>query len=144
MAAAENVDRQVKAWSGEIVELLRRHGGGNKRIAIDKIEPLGLRALEQAGYVYVEGQELTEKARAIKSPDEIEMMSWAIRVCEAGLARMYENSEPGRTEQEIWAELHFENARSGGEWIETRLLKAGPGRTPGTPNAPTMSAATAT
>ena len=130
MAAAENVERQVKAWSGEIVELLRRHGGGNKRIAIDKIEPLGLRALEQAGYIYVEGQELTEKARAIKSPDEIEMMSWAIRVCEAGLARMYENSEPGRTEQEIWAELHFENARSGGEWIETRLLKAGPGTNP--------------
>jgi len=130
MAAAENVERQVKAWSGEIVELLRRHGGGNKRIAIDKIEPLGLKALEQAGYVYVEGQELTEKARAIKSAEEIEMMSWAVRVCEAGLARMYENSEPGRTEQEIWAELHFENARSGGEWIETRLLKAGPGTNP--------------
>ena len=130
MAAAENVDRQVKAWSGEIVESPRRHGGGNKRIAIDKIEPLGLRALEQAGYIYVEGQELTEKARAIKSSAEIEMMGWAIRVCEAGLARMYENSQPGRTEQEIWAELHFENARSGGEWIETRLLKAGPGTNP--------------
>jgi Xaa-Pro dipeptidase len=130
MAAAENVDRQVKAWSGEIVELLHRHGGGNKRIAIDKIEPLGLKALEQAGYIYVEGQELTEKARAIKNPAEIEMMSWAIRVCEAGLARIYDNSEPGRTEQEIWAELHFENARSGGEWIETRLLKAGPGTNP--------------
>ena len=46
MAAAENVERQVKAWSGEIDELLRLHGGGNKRIAIDKIEPLGLKALE--------------------------------------------------------------------------------------------------
>jgi Xaa-Pro dipeptidase len=130
MAAAENIDRQVKAWSGEIVELLRTHGGGNKRIAIDKIEPLGLRALEQAGYIYVEGQEVTEKARAIKNPAEIEMMGWAIRVCEAGLARMYENSLPGKTEQEIWAELHFENARSGGEWIETRLLKAGAGTNP--------------
>jgi Xaa-Pro dipeptidase len=130
MAAAENAERRVTAWAGEIDELLRRHGAGNKRIAIDKIEPLGLRALERAGYVYVEGQELTEKARAIKSPAEIEMMSWAIRVCEAGLARMREGSLPGRTEQEIWAELHFENARSGGEWIETRLLKAGPGTNP--------------
>ena len=130
MAAAENVDRQVKLWAGEIVGLLRLHGGGNKRIAIDRIDPLGLKAVEQAGYVYVEGQELTEKARAIKSPAEIEMMGWAIRVCEAGLARMYENSLPGKTEQEIWAELHFENARSGGEWIETRLLKAGAGTNP--------------
>src|SRR4029078_6259473 len=29
------------------------------------------------------------------------------------------------TEQEIWAELHFENARSGGQWLETKLLTAG-------------------
>ena len=130
MAAAENIERELKAWTAEIVDLMRQHGGGNRRIAIDKIEPLGLRALEQAGYIYVEGQELTEKARAIKSPAEIEMMGWAMRVCEAGLARMYENSLPGRTEQEIWAELHYENARSGGEWIETRLLKAGPGTNP--------------
>ena len=113
MAAAENMEREVRAWSGELAGLLRQHGGGNRRIAIDKIEPLGLRALEREGFVYVEGQEIAEKARSIKSPAEIELMRWAIRVCEAGLARMYENSLPGRTEQEIWAELHFENARSG-------------------------------
>jgi Xaa-Pro dipeptidase len=130
MAAAENMEREVRAWSGELAGLLRQHGGGNRRIAIDKIEPLGLRALEREGFVYVEGQEITEKARSIKSPAEIELMRWAIRVCEAGLARMYESSLPGKTEQEIWAELHFENARSGGEWIETRLLKAGAGTNP--------------
>lgn len=41
------------------------------------------------------------------------------------MARMYESSLPGKTENEIWAELHYENIRSGGEWIETRLLAAG-------------------
>ena len=41
------------------------------------------------------------------------------------MARMYENSTPGKTEQEIWAELHFENIRSGGEWCETRLFTCG-------------------
>ena len=41
------------------------------------------------------------------------------------MARMYEHSLPGKTENEIWAELHYENIRSGGEWIETRLLAAG-------------------
>jgi hypothetical protein len=49
MAAAGDVDRQVETWSGEIVELLRRHGGGNKRIAIGKIEPLGLRRWNRPG-----------------------------------------------------------------------------------------------
>jgi Xaa-Pro aminopeptidase len=46
------------------------------------------------------------------------------------MARMAEYSEPGRTEQEIWAELHLENIRSGGEWIETRILAAGPRTNP--------------
>jgi Xaa-Pro aminopeptidase len=52
-------------------------------------------------------------------------MSWTISVCEAGMWRMYENSLPGRTENQIWAELHYENIRNGGEWLETRLLAAG-------------------
>ena len=46
------------------------------------------------------------------------------------MARIYENSLPGRTEQELWAELHYENARSGGEWLETRLLLCGPRTNP--------------
>jgi Xaa-Pro aminopeptidase len=64
-------------------------------------------------------------ARGVKGPDELELMKWTIRVCEAGMARIYENSSPGKTENEIWAELHYENIRCGGEWIETRLLAAG-------------------
>lgn len=91
---------------------------------------MGVFALQQRGIDIVEGQELTERARAIKSADEVELMRWTIRVCEAGMARMYEISEPGRMEREIWAELHFENARSGGEWLETKLLAAGPRTNP--------------
>jgi Xaa-Pro aminopeptidase len=82
------------------------------------------------GIEVVDAGPLTETARSIKSDDEIELMRWTIRVCEAGMARVYEASEPGRTEQEMWAELHFENARSGGEYIETKLLTAGPRTNP--------------
>jgi Xaa-Pro aminopeptidase len=64
-------------------------------------------------------------ARSIKNADELELMRWSVRVCEAGMARVYEHSTSGKTEQEIWAELHYENIRSGGEWLETRLLAAG-------------------
>jgi Xaa-Pro dipeptidase len=44
---------------------------------------------------------------------------------------MYERTaETGLTELEIWAELHHENIRHGGEWIETRLLTSGPRTNP--------------
>jgi Xaa-Pro aminopeptidase len=116
---------RIEAWADEIVDILRSRGGGTMRLAVDKLEPAGADALRRRGVTLIEGQELAMRARAIKSADEIELMRWTIRVCEAGMARMYEASLPGKTENEIWAELHYENARSGGEWLETRLLASG-------------------
>ncbi len=124
-SAGNRLNERVNAWADEIVEELKAHGGGNMRLAVDKLEPMGTFALAERGVTIVEGQELTELAREIKSAEELELMKWTIRVCEAGMARIWEHSVPGKTEQEIWAELHYENIRSGGEWIETRLLTIG-------------------
>ena len=123
--SAENLHVWVETWADEILSALRERETGPLRLAVDKLEPPGVDALRRRGVTLVEGQELTEHARLIKSAEEIELMRWTIRVCEAGMARIYEASVAGKTEQEIWAELHHENARSGGEWLETRLLTVG-------------------
>ena len=130
MAAGDRAEERLEDWGSEISDLMRQYGGGNNRLAVDKLEPVGFSKLSSLGIDVREGQEITETARAIKSAEEIELMRWTIRVCEAGMARIYEHSEPGRTEQELWAELHYENARSGGEWLETRLLTCGPRTNP--------------
>ncbi|MBA3505559.1 MAG: aminopeptidase P family protein [Betaproteobacteria bacterium] len=124
-SAGTRLLERLEKWADEVAAIVRERGGGNMRLAVDKMEPLGVDALRKRGITLVEGQELTEHARKIKSPEELDLMRWTIRVCEAGMARMYEHSLPGKTEQEIWAELHYENIRSGGEWLETRLLAAG-------------------
>jgi Xaa-Pro aminopeptidase len=124
--AGGRVEERLNLWADEIADVLRkRMGKGPLRVAVDKIDPLGVHALESRGFVIVDGQQVAELARCVKSPEELQLMQWTVRVCEAGMARMYEQSLPGRTENEIWAELHFENIRSGGEWVETRLLAAG-------------------
>ncbi|WP_349962314.1 Xaa-Pro peptidase family protein [Rhizobium sp. ZPR3] len=127
--AGNLVEDRMKAWADEIADVIKLHCR-NGRIAVDRLEPAPAHELQSRGFTLLDGQELAERARAIKSAEEIELMRWTIRVCEAGMARMYEVSEPGRTEREIWAELHFENARSGGEWLETKLLTAGPRTNP--------------
>lgn len=125
MSNGDKAAASVGDWASEIADLVIEHGGDNRRIAVDKLDGPGLHALEARGLAYVEGTHLTEQARAIKSPQEIELMRWTIRVCEAGMARIYEHSIPGVSERELWAHLHFENARSGGDWLETKLLTCG-------------------
>ena len=130
MALGDRSDTAMAAWADEIADLVRIHGGGNRRIACDRLDGAGTHALDARGLTYVEGTRITEIARSIKSEDEIELMRWTIRVCEAGMARIYDHSVPGTTERELWAHLHFENARSGGDWLETKLLTAGPRTNP--------------
>ena len=124
--AAETAD----TFAAEVRDLIAEHGGANKRLGVDKILLHGLRALERNGFEIMEGEELTEKTRAIKGPDEILAMRCAHHACEAAIAEMHAAAQPGLSEDEIWAFLHAGNIKRGGEWIETRLLATGPRTNP--------------
>ena len=43
-------------WAGEVRDLVAEHGGGNMRLAVDKIMLHGLRALEAKGFEVMEGE----------------------------------------------------------------------------------------
>lgn len=131
----DKVDVAADALSNEVRQLIGEHGGGNMRLAVDKVMLHGLRALEAQGFEIMDGEELTEKARAIKGVDEILAMRCASHACETAVKAMEDfarlNVGDGKTsEDDIWAVLHAENIRRGGEWIETRLLASGPRSNP--------------
>lgn len=126
----DRIGPAAERFAREVRDLVREHGGDNTRLAVDKIMLHGLRALEGQGFQVVDGEELTEKARSIKSPDEILAMRCAIHSCEAAIAEMEAAARAGvpggnMSEDDIWACLHAGNIRRGGEWIETRLLTSG-------------------
>ncbi|MEO0389351.1 MAG: dimethylsulfonioproprionate lyase DddP [Pseudomonadota bacterium] len=122
-------------FSKDVRDLIVEHGGGNMRLAVDKVMLHGLRALEAHGFEVMEGEEVTEKSRAVKGPDEIKAMRCASHACEVAVNAMEDfaraNVGDGQTcEDDVWAVLHAENIRRGGEWIETRLLASGPRTNP--------------
>jgi Xaa-Pro dipeptidase len=57
-------------------------------------------------------------------------MRCAVDACEEALYAMEAAIEPGKTEDEVWAVLHAENIKRGGEWIETRLFATGSAHKP--------------
>ena len=123
-------ERDAKIFAGEIDDLLRTHAGSNRRLAVDKIQIHGLRALEALGLEIEDGEELMELTRVIKGPDEVKAMRCAIHACEAALYEMEKYAQPGVTENDVWSVLHAENIRRGGEWIETRIMASGPRTNP--------------
>ncbi|MDR5883134.1 Xaa-Pro peptidase family protein [Caballeronia sp. LZ032] len=123
--AGHEAERRAETWGAEIVDVLRTHAPGETRLAVDRLDPFGTVYLEQHGIALFDGQLLMESARLIKSPDELVLIGTSLRTAEQGIQRMREALRPGITENELWAHLHFENIRHGGEWIETRLLASG-------------------
>ncbi|MBT51824.1 MAG: peptidase M24 [Mameliella sp.] len=131
----DKVDVAADVFANEVRNLLEEHAPGNRRLAVDKPMLHGLRALEAQGLTVLPGEEVTEKARSVKGPDEIKAMRCAVNACEAAMYEMErftrENVPLGEvSENDIWAVLHAENIRRGGEWIETRLLTSGPRTNP--------------
>lgn len=125
----------ANTFATEVHDLIRTHSGGNMRLGVDKPMLHALRALESTGFTVFPGEELTEKARSIKGADEIKAMRCASHACEAACHAMEDAARAGvpngdMSENDVWAVLHAENIRRGGEWIETRLLASGPRTNP--------------
>lgn len=126
----DKVDVAADVFSNEVRILIEEHGGGNKKLAVDKIMLHGLRALEAQGFSIQNGEEVTEKSRSVKGADEILAMRCAVNACETAVRKMEDYARSNvptqaTSENDIWAILHAENIRRGGEWIETRLLTSG-------------------
>ena len=131
----DKLDPAADNFANEVRDLIKEHSGGNMVLGVDKPMLHGLRALEAVGFTVHPGEELTEKARSIKGPDEILAMRCASYACEAACYEMEQAARAGvphgnMSEDDIWAVLHSENIRRGGEWIETRLLSSGPRTNP--------------
>ncbi|MBF8741016.1 dimethylsulfonioproprionate lyase DddP [Pseudomonas guariconensis] len=123
-------DEHAHRFCAQVDDLLRTQGGSNRRLAVDRIELAGVRALDALGVELCNGQEVMEFARVIKGPDEIKAMRCAVASCEAAVAEMHRSLRAGMTENDVWSVLHAGNIRRGGEWIETRILSSGPRTNP--------------
>lgn len=127
-SSGDGLKQDARTWAAEIAELTKAAGG--TRLAVDKLNPDGAEYLRALGIDLANGEEVMECARTIKSAEEIKAMRCAIAACDASIEVMRRHARPGVTENRLWSYLHAENIARGGEWIETRILAAGPRTNP--------------
>ena len=129
-SSGPRMHERAKLWAGEIVSLVREYGGGNRRLALDRVHHLGADLLRAGGLELFDAFELMENARKLKSSGEVALMRHAIQVAETAIQAMRDALTPGITENELFSKLYGTNIALGGEWIETRLLSSGPRTNP--------------
>src|SRR5439155_4731829 len=123
--AGDRCDEKAEIWADEIADMVKRHGDGNRRLAVDRCEPMGALKLVARGIDLPDAQEAIEQARLIKSAEELAALSLSMAVCDAAILRMRETLRAGMTENQLWAVMHEVNIAHDGEWIECRLLASG-------------------
>ena len=135
--SGDRVAEHASRWAAEIADLVRAHGGGNRRLALDNADREGVAALQAQGVSVHDGQEVMELARAIKSPDEIKAMRCALAACEAAMARDAA-AAPSRRHRAGAVGASARRERSGAAANGSRRGCSAPARapTPGSRNAP--------
>ncbi len=84
----------------KIASQLREHGLDKEPIGVDVVEPIVLRALEDEGLTVVDGQQVMQKARVIKTEDEIVLLDTACMMADAAYEDLYDHLRPGISENE--------------------------------------------
>ena len=120
----DQASNQLDKWIKEVKDLSSLYFK-SKKIAIDVLNGPAVSLLNKEGIEVVDAKFILEKARVIKSSDELICMKAAIEVAEIGITKMREELKAGITEDELWSILHKTNIAYGGEWIECRILSSG-------------------
>lgn len=130
MAVGTRGPEMARRWADSMISLLREKGFGERSLAIDRADLALVQASERRGLRLIEGQSVMERARAIKSRAEVEVLRRSLLTCEQSVAGMRERLQPGMRESDALAMLVEGSIQRGGEYPETRLLGSGPRTNP--------------
>jgi len=123
--SGSRLQESIETWAAELASLVHTSVGGDKRLAVDRLDVASASALSRHGITLVDAQGPIERARSVKSAEEILCMNYSLSVADIAMARMREALRPGLTENELFAILYHTNIAMGGEWIDARMLTSG-------------------
>jgi Xaa-Pro aminopeptidase len=120
-----NVDEAARRWAAELGATLGELGLAREPLGIDRLDFVGFEALRAQQLRLADARVPIERARAIKTPDELTLVRQACAVADIGICAVRDAIRPGVTENELWAVFTATNIRLGGEYTDGRLLAAG-------------------
>lgn len=124
-AAGPREAEMATRWATAVDQILRRTAGGERRIGLERFNVAAAAALAALGWRLSDAQAPVERARSIKSAEELACIRASLASVERATEFMLEGLRPGLTENQLWARLHRAVIEDDGDYVETRLLSAG-------------------
>ncbi len=131
VAAGSDIADRERTWARDVAgELRSLVGSPELTVGIERLNAGAAIALADAGLTIVDAQQPVERARAIKSPGEIQCIKASLRATERGVQKMAAAIRPGISENELWSILQQSVIADNADYCETRLLNSGPRTNP--------------
>lgn len=112
-------------FASEITATVKSFDVTIDRIAVDRFPFPAIDALRSSGFFLTDADAILERARMRKLAMEIPYMLEAMRRVETAVGHLEAALEPGRTENEVWAEYHRGLIANEGHYVATRLFQSG-------------------
>lgn len=125
VAAGDAIATVEAAWAKQVASLVREHCGARAAVGVERVNAGAALALRDAGFQLFDAQAPVERARAIKSAEELKCVRASVAATEVAVARLRDAMRPGLSENELWSVLHQGVIALGGDYVETRLLSSG-------------------
>lgn len=124
-AAGDHIQEVEVAWAKQVAALVREQCGPRAAVGIERVNAGAALALRDQGLHLFDAQAPVERARAVKSAEELKCVRASVRATEVAVGRLREAMRPGLSENELWSVLHQGVIALGGDYVETRLLSSG-------------------
>ncbi|HEX5191735.1 MAG TPA: Xaa-Pro peptidase family protein [Solirubrobacteraceae bacterium] len=125
VAAGDAIGSVEVAWAKQVAALVREHCGTRAAVGLERVNAGAALALREEGFALSDAQAPVERARAIKSEEELKCVRASVAATEVAVARLRDAMRPGVSENELWSVLHQGVIALGGDYVETRLLSSG-------------------
>ena len=119
------LDETARGWAAEIAALMRQHCPGETRIGLERIDARAVGHLANLGFTILDAQAPAERARSIKTPEEIVCSKRSMACVMQAETALEMAIKPGITENVLWAEFHRHVIADDADYVETRLLSSG-------------------
>ena len=125
LGCGENVPGAARLWGQRIKDHMNELGIAGQRLGFDRLDYYGMEALRDQEITVADGRVPAQKARAIKTVDEIILIRQACAIADVAITRTRDAIEPGVTENKLFSILTATNLEFGGEHMDARMLSAG-------------------